>query len=193
MEPTTRQVVVAYDFSEHGRAVLDRAIQLAARAPFHVLHFVTVLDPKHGIPQVTAKEGVDYRYADAVRDALTTELMKAFQEARVSSELQLFVHTRIGKPAAEILGLAKEVGADLIFIGTHGHTGMKHLIMGSVAEKVAREAGCAVMIARPKTYPDIQLNKVVEVEPAHHSSQRLYRFSYSNNQVIMRPPDWPLM
>ena len=107
MEPTSRQVVVAYDFSEHGRTVLDRAISLVARAPFHVLHFVTVLDPKSGVAAVPVTDGVDYRYADKVRDVLTAEISKAFAAANITTEIQLFVHTRIGKPAHEVLELAR--------------------------------------------------------------------------------------
>jgi len=65
------------------------------------------------------------------------------------------------------------------------------MLMGSVAEHVVREAGCPVMVVRPKSYPDIKLDKIVEVVPQHHA-HRVHGFSYSNNQVIMRPPNWPI-
>jgi nucleotide-binding universal stress UspA family protein len=50
-----------------------------------------------------------------------------------------------GKPAAEILRLAKETRADLIVMGTHGRTGLRRLLLGSVAEQVSRNAPCPVM------------------------------------------------
>jgi nucleotide-binding universal stress UspA family protein len=184
---TTRNVVVAYDFSDHGQAVLDRAIALVARAPFHVLHFVTALDSRTGIAAMPPPGHVDYAYADSVRDRLMETITKAFQNLDSAAEISFFVHTRIGSPADEILDLAKEVGADLIFIGTHGYTGLKHLVMGSVAERVVREAKCAVMVVRPKTYPDVMLDKVVEV-PSHGLPQsRFQGFPYTKGRGVARP------
>ncbi len=53
-----------------------------------------------------------------------------------------------GIPAAEILRVAQETKCDLIVMGTHGRTGMAHLLMGSVAEQVVRKALCPVMIVK---------------------------------------------
>jgi nucleotide-binding universal stress UspA family protein len=185
---TTRHVVVAYDFSEHGQAVLERAIALASRAPFHALHFVCVLDPKHGIAAIPPKGNVDYPYADTVREQLTETITQAFRGVESAADINFFIHARIGSPATEVLALAKEVGADLIFIGTHGYTGIKHLVLGSVAEHVVREAQCPVMVVRPKTYPDVTLEKIVEV-PSHGSPHsRFHGFTYT--KTVIRPLYW---
>jgi nucleotide-binding universal stress UspA family protein len=59
-----------------------------------------------------------------------------------------------GDPAVEIHRIAKERGVDLIVIATHGWTGWRHLVFGSVAERVLREAPCAVLsIRRPGAPP----------------------------------------
>jgi nucleotide-binding universal stress UspA family protein len=193
MEPKHPQVVVAYDFSPlFGRAVLDRAIGLVSRAPQHTLHFVTVIDPHHGVPIVPPDGPIDYAYADRVRDKMSEEIAKAFGEQAIPAEVRFFIHPRIGKAADEILELGKEVGADLILIGTHGFRGFQRLVMGSVAERVVRDAGCPVLIARPKTYPDVELVTVVEVERASPIPTRMHQFSYVNHAVIMRPPEWPI-
>jgi nucleotide-binding universal stress UspA family protein len=55
---------------------------------------------------------------------------------------------RIGRPAHEIPQVAKEIGADLIVMGTHGRDGLEHLVLGSVAEKVVRESVCPVLTIR---------------------------------------------
>lgn len=191
METKSSQVVVAYDFSPNARAVLDRAIALVTRAPFHVLHFITVLDPHDGTAVVPHQGKIDIEYADRVRDLMMQELGRALAETPVASELHFFAHARIGKPADEILGLAAELGADLILIGTHGFTGLSRLVMGSVAERVVREAGCPVLVARPKLYPDVELLHVYEVERAAPTHSRM-RFSYANNTVVMWPPDWSI-
>src|SRR5438309_3841535 len=59
-----------------------------------------------------------------------------------------------GDPAAEIVDYARESGIDLIVLGTHGRTGLERLLMGSVAEKVMREAACSVLVVKlPKGIP----------------------------------------
>jgi len=192
MEPRNPQVVVAYDFSPTARAVLDRAVALVARAPFHVLHFITVIDAHHGIPIVPHHGKIDVGYADQVRDVMTSEIGKALTATPIDGELHFFTHARIGKPADEILSLSAEIGADLILIGTHGFTGLTRLMMGSVAERVVREAGCPVLVARPKVYPDVELMQVVEVDHAKAAHSRVHRFSYSNSSATLRPLEWPM-
>lgn len=186
---THQQVVVAFDFSELGAVVLARAINLVSRAPSHVLHFITVIDPHVEVPGIPRDGAIDYRYADRVREALADEVRGAFGATPISEEIQFFVHARIGKPASEILELAREVGADLIMMGTHGRTGLKHLVLGSTAEHVVREAGSPVIVVRPKSYPDVALTKVISVGEHPHKS-RVLQFSYRNTQVVMKPPHW---
>lgn len=59
-----------------------------------------------------------------------------------------------GDPATELVRYASEAGIDLIVMGTHGRTGLERLLMGSVAEKVMREARCSVLVVKlPKGVP----------------------------------------
>src|SRR5262245_55553132 len=59
-----------------------------------------------------------------------------------------------GDPAGEIVRYAVDVGMDLVIMGTHGRTGLERLLMGSVAEKVMREAPCSVLVVKlPKGIP----------------------------------------
>jgi len=55
---------------------------------------------------------------------------------------------RLGSADTEIVEVAKEIGADLIVIGTHGRTGLAHFFLGSVAEKIVRTAPCPVLTVR---------------------------------------------
>ncbi len=59
-------------------------------------------------------------------------------------------HARMGIPADEIIKFADEQSVDLIVMGTHGRTGLGHLLMGSAAESVVRTAQCPVMTVRTK-------------------------------------------
>jgi nucleotide-binding universal stress UspA family protein len=62
------------------------------------------------------------------------------------------VHTKVelGTPDINIVEEAKKSGADLIVISTHGRTGLAHIMIGSVTEKVVRHAGCPVLSIRPE-------------------------------------------
>jgi universal stress protein A len=55
---------------------------------------------------------------------------------------------RFGRPVETILIAAQKLKSNLIVIGTHGHTGLAHMLLGSVAERIARHATCPVLIVR---------------------------------------------
>lgn len=184
------QVVVGFDFSHSGRAALERAIGVATRAPWHVLHFVCVIDPHFAFPSLPAKH-IDLEYANRVQDEVTNIVGQELATKRASDRIHFFVHARIGKPAQEILGVAKDVGADLIIVGSKGLTGIERAVLGSVSEKVVREAGCTVEVARPKTYATVSLLDIVEVG-APHKYAAPHRYSYEDTRVTRRPNDWPL-
>jgi nucleotide-binding universal stress UspA family protein len=184
-------VVVGFDFSHSGGVALHRAVTLAARAPFHVLHVVCVIDPRHPIPSIPSYNGVDYMYAARVQEALATEMQGELDKAEVHDRVHFFVHARIGKAAPEILGLASEVGADLIIVGSNGLTGLERVLLGSTSEHVVREAGCTVEVARPKTYPEVELIPIETVDPSR-TYVPPHRYTYEDHRVNLRPVEWPL-
>lgn len=79
------------------------------------------------------------------REGLGEELRR-IQPARAGIAMEH--HLEYGDPAAVILKFAREIGADLIVMGTHGRTGLRRLLMGSVAEQVVRKASCPVLTLR---------------------------------------------
>jgi len=191
MTAPSSQVVVGFDFCQGGYSALQRAIDLALQAPFQVLHVVCVIEPRAPIPAVPAPNGVDYQYAESVQHATTREVEQKLRAANMNSRVHFCVHARIGKPAEEILYVARDVGADLIIVGSRPTTALAHLLLGSVSEQVAREAGCTVEIARPKSYPHVELATMVEIDP-HHTYVPPHRYTYEDHQAILRPHDWPL-
>jgi nucleotide-binding universal stress UspA family protein len=188
-----QQVVVAYDFSAAAALVLDRAIHVVQRAPFHTLHVIAVIDPRLGIPAVPPDGEIDYQYADRVQRELTQIVIASLIAGAVPLEVRTFAHGRIGKPATEILRLAEEVGADLIIVGSHNHTGVRRWLLGSTAERVVREAGCPVVVARQKSYQPVERETVVEIEP--HASHYVppHRYHYEDHTALTRPSTWPLL
>jgi nucleotide-binding universal stress UspA family protein len=185
------QVVVGFDFSHSGRAAFYKAIALATRAPWHVLHFVCVCDPHFAFPWLPAKH-VDIDYASKVQEAVTNEITQELQNAKIDGRVHFFVHAPIGKPAEEILRLAESIGADMILVGTKGLSGIERAVLGSVAERIVREAGCSVEVVRPKTYDYVPLLQVIDNPDKPHKYVRPHRYSYEDHRAEQRPLDWPL-
>jgi nucleotide-binding universal stress UspA family protein len=84
-----------------------------------------------------------------------------FQDGRTNLEIVRLTigdfvpcHTllRMGTPASEIAGVARELNMDLIILSTHGHTGLTRVILGSTAEMVMRHAPCPVLVVREKEH-----------------------------------------
>ena len=93
-------------------------------------------------------ESVMLAHTDAEIASLAQTKLEALaaQEARSDGEVTSLV--RAGKPFHEIALAASESGAQLIVIATHGYTGLKHVYLGSTAERVVRHAPCPVLVVR---------------------------------------------
>ena len=185
-------IVVAHDFSATGEVVDERAIALACESPQKVLHFLVIIDDRHGVAAVPVTGKVDFAYSERVQAELSQLLHRQFEAHHAPAEVHFFVHARIGKPAEEILRLAGEVGAELVMVGSHGLTGLERMVLGSVSERVVREARCPVLVVRQRTYPDVALLDVKDNTHATHHAKP-HRFSYQGRRVNTRPPDWPLI
>ncbi len=135
-----KNILVAIDLSNDTQTVIDKAISMAGNDKSK-LSLVHVVEP------VAAAYSMDI-YAFNVNE-LQQEAIK-FAEQRVtevSEKLGLGAnraHTILGSPGAEIRNLAKEIEADAIVIGSHGHSGWK-ILLGSTAIKVLHGATCDVL------------------------------------------------
>lgn len=141
-----KTVLVPVDFSTFSAKALDYAVAFGEQfqAGLVLLHVVE--------PMVYPE---NYMTIPGVSDDINTSLIKAAEERlgaqrdRVQSDrLEVQVMSRVGRPYLEITEAAREVGADLIILGTHGHTGLKHVLLGSTAERVVRHAPCPVLTVR---------------------------------------------
>jgi Universal stress protein family len=76
---------------------------------------------------------------------------------------RIVIHLLVGAPANEIVWLAAHVNADLVVVGTHSRKGVARVVLGSVAERVVRHAGCPVHVVRDKQHESAW--RVPEIEP----------------------------
>jgi nucleotide-binding universal stress UspA family protein len=184
-------VLLAFDFTPAADVALERAVDVAARAPQHVLHVVSVIAP--GRPLLLGElDAISHESpVERIHQMITARMAIAFASRSTTEENQFFVHVRVGRPSREILAVAREVGADLIFIGSHDHGRLGRLFTGSVPEQVVRSAHCPVMVVRPKTYSDLDMPEIVSYQQARLAYAPPARYSYVNG-LIVRPKDWPI-
>jgi universal stress protein A len=144
------RILAPVDFSDCSRASLEDALVFAERfgAELEVLHVWEL--PRNVRPDLMVwMEGRDgQNVGDVVRDQAEADLA-AFL-GTLSGKAKLSTRVEGGDPVDRIVHRAAEGKFDLLVLGTHGRTGVQHLVMGSVAEKVVRRAPCPVLTVRQK-------------------------------------------
>ena len=78
----------------------------------------------------------------------TREMDKFIQEHLADAGFPVITEVQLGRPFMDIIRYAREKDIDLIVLGTHGRSGLKHVLLGSVAERVVRKATCPVLTIR---------------------------------------------
>jgi len=147
---TVHHILVPIDFSAYAEQALDYAIALAQKlqARLTLLHVIQ--------PPIVASADMNVwpssTFVDELEAAITGD-MEGYLARVTAAGLEGEIVVIHGVPFQQILDTARARQVDLIILGTHGRTGLAHVLMGSVAEKVARLAPCPVMIARQPT-PD---------------------------------------
>jgi nucleotide-binding universal stress UspA family protein len=143
---SVKKILVPVDFSAHSATLVKVAAELSAqyRAPMSLVH---VHQPMNlGMPDGF----MSYMpvQLNELLSALQAQLDQVKKDARAAGAYDVDTRLLQGSVAGEIVELAKAEGYDLIVIGTHGHTGLKHALLGSVAERVVRLAPCPVLSLR---------------------------------------------
>lgn len=154
MIPTYRRVLATTDFSPLGNSAVPHAYAVLAGGGgavilCHVLEVPGLPNPLYA--HYSPGKTLSGEERDALRQALLRELETLVpEEVRgqgvIATEVRV-VETQ-GPVHEAICQEAKELGADLIVMASHGHSGMAHLVLGSVAERVLRSADRPVLIVR---------------------------------------------
>jgi len=141
-----KKILVGTDFSPHASVALRHAAGLA-KAFNSELILLNVVEPADMMTQLPPI-GESY-FSPALIQAQEDYARQQGEEAlkSIGHSPARFV-LRQGSPFFEIIAAAKEEDVDLIVIGTHGRGAIAHMLMGSVAERVVRKAGCPVLVVR---------------------------------------------
>lgn len=147
-------IIVPHDFSEHADIALGIAAELAVELDTD-LHLLHVLQPRvyaYG-SELYAGGPLQYALTDQGDLRRSSEFqLRALSEAIPRLRRPVHCHVVEGSRIAEAIDLeAVHLGADLIVMGTHGRTGLAHLLLGSVAEATLRRAPCPVLTVPIRT------------------------------------------
>ena len=140
------RILVPTDFSEFGELALEYGAALAEKfsSDLYLLNVIDdyfILAPEANLALPDRKQYLqDLETASAQN---LSKLLRGVSLPRVSQ------HTVVGRAYAEIVRYANEQRIEMIVMGTHGRSGLSHLLLGSVAERVVRTAGCPVLTVRP--------------------------------------------
>ncbi len=139
-----QKVLVPTDFSTASFTAIEQALALAAQ-PGTTLLLVHALDPgsfAQSVETIPGLPDVETRAQDAQKD------LSALARKRIPASIPVETLVRIGVPHDEIVRSAIACSADLIVIATQGRSGLKHILLGSTAERVVRHARCPVLVVR---------------------------------------------
>lgn len=139
-----KRVLVPIDFSETSEVAVRYGIALARvfNAKLYLLHVI-----HEGFGAEMAVSTLPLGLLDHMQNDARERLAKILTE-REQKELRSESVVLQGAPDIQIVGFARERDVDLIVMGTHGRSGLAHILMGGVAEKVVRRAPCPVLTVR---------------------------------------------
>lgn len=178
MASTPRKILVATDFSSTADSAEKMALQLARQlqAELHLVHVRVILED----PLMAEEQQLEIEQLMMSADEATKA---AFAHARAPDhDVTIQTHLIRSVSAAEaIVETASDLNCDLIVMGTHGRRGIKHLLLGSVAENVVRSVDIPVLTVRPS------------VEFAAHGPKRIlvtHDFSQRATVAVRTAGDW---
>lgn len=143
-----KRILVPTDFSENSQPAIQLACELARRfgAELFLLHVIEPSGGLQSLPDLPDDLKLEFLHdSPYARAELRLKTMPASAE---SKGLTVHRHVDIGRASPMVLRYAKSHDIDLIVIGTHGHTGWSHVLLGSVAENVVQHSKCPVLTVR---------------------------------------------
>lgn len=140
-----QKILVATDFSEPAHRALAYALELAQRVGAEVVLVHAYQIPVYGFP-----DGAYIPAADMASQlgSAAQEMLDRTVNEHANRGVKLTGILRQGVPRREVNAVAREMGADLIVVGTHGRRGVTRALLGSVAENIIRQAEIPVLAIR---------------------------------------------
>lgn len=145
-----KKILVPIDFSECSRKALLYAHRFARQFDARLL-LVNVVEPMI-VPENMLMAVPELPEAGGNLVNAAQERLAQLARKEIPPDLPVDTTVRVGRPYAEIIEAAQAGDVDLIIIATHGYTGLKHVFLGSTAERVVRHASCPVLSVRDREH-----------------------------------------
>jgi nucleotide-binding universal stress UspA family protein len=142
-----KRIVVTTDFSEESKKAFAYAAAIARKYEASLVLLYVV--PAHPPAELNH---IGFVLEEKRLLAEARERMPHFRQAELDPHLHVDALVVNGAPAHEICRTAEAQAADLIVMATHGHTGLRHFMLGSVTENVVRHAPCPVLVVRDREH-----------------------------------------
>ncbi len=139
-----KKILCPIDHSDCSKEALKYAVTFAMKdeAKLYLLHVIDIRSFDESLDTMTRQMPDD----ETIKQ-LKTKLFECVPE-EIRNDMQVEALVVQGIPFAEIISIAKKNKVDMIVMGTHGRTGLAHIMIGSVSEKVVRKAHCPVLTVR---------------------------------------------
>ncbi len=158
-----KKILVTTDLSEHSAAAFDYAFSfgLLYASKMYVLYVAESAVS----PFALYGSDSDKQLYAAQANETSRERLDQFVRSHIGTERKVVPVVRFGVPSEEIIAFAEEERMDLIVMATHGRTGLQHIVLGSVAERIVRRSHVPVLTVKPKKLrEDIVRAEDVELE-----------------------------
>lgn len=142
-------ILVPLDFSDFSKQAFQYALALAEKFDANIELLNVLIDMEALVPEPGMLISTSDQFMQDQKESAQKTMQEWIHEFS-AQKYNIECKTIIGTPFLEIIRQAKESDTDLIIIGTHGRTGLQHVLMGSVAEKVVRKSPCPVLTVRIK-------------------------------------------
>ncbi len=143
MKLSIKKILVGTDFSSHSEKAVAYAVGLAKQFEASIILVHVIESFGYSVTDSMTVVGHD-KALTVTAKALLDNLKKELVEQGISVKS----HLADGSPYRELIDKAEAEAVDLIVVGTHGRSGVEHLLIGSVAEKIVRAASCPVLTVR---------------------------------------------
>ncbi|MCX5804612.1 MAG: universal stress protein [Proteobacteria bacterium] len=143
-----KKIVCPVDFSEFTDGIIKYAVSLAKKydAELHLFHVIPNLNYFTPYESFLTPENLVL-----IEKNIEKEVEKDFEKIIKGIDITVKKVIKTGVTFVEIIDYIKEENIDLVVMGTHGRSGIEHILIGSVAEKILRKSPCPVLTIRPKT------------------------------------------
>jgi len=140
------RVLVPTDFSDYSELALQYGVSFCREYGAEMILLHVLEDPFY--PATGASFGFDMSDFFTRMEAETRSRLEEIASSEAARDIKIQPMIVRGTPFLEIIRVAKERDVDMVVLATHGRTGLAHVLMGSVTEKVVRKAPCPVLVVR---------------------------------------------